>query len=213
MAGHVPQPVSRPRGEAPEIGAAFRARLAAQADAAFASTNDHALKQHLQDPDSRAGTRAQGVAAANLLLPRDPIPEGPTEEQVDQAALRRAAETGDVNALAKMDRRLRRLLAEDEELRGLLKEGAAPPTDPRAMAALQLYRDSFMSLEAQGRDCERDAFSAVMRDDAELLRTLLDKGLRPQGLKNGGGDTLLSLARERGKASCVEVLLQAGLTQ
>merc|ERR1719148_192842 len=108
-------------------------------------------------------------------------------------ALRRAAETGDLEALAQMDKRLKRLLDSDETLQNLLRDGGKGLEDPSAKAALALYRNSFMSLEGRGRNVEKEAFQAVMRDDPDALQDLLNLGVRVD-LRNGGGQTLLQLA-------------------
>merc|ERR1719436_1642082 len=108
-----------------------------------------------------------------------------------------------------MDKRLRNLLDRDDQMQ-LVSDGDLQ--DPHAKAALRLYRESFMSLETvsrgNSRNIEKEAFQAVMRDDAEALQALLGRGVAP-GLTNPGGHTLLQLARERGKAACEEALLDA----
>jgi len=115
------------------------------------------------------------------------------EEPIDIEALRRAAETGDLRGLAKLDRRLQKLLDADDQIQ-LLREGDL--ADPQAKAALRLYRDSYMSLVGSGRNVEKEARQAVMKDDVVALKALLGKGLHPDS-KTPGGHTLLELAREK----------------
>jgi len=155
--------------------------------------------------------QAQMLALEKLLLERPAVGDRPPEEEpLDAEALHRAAELGDLKALSQMDKRLKALLDSDEGLQRILKDDLA---DPLAKEALRLYRDSFMSLEGLQKGTtqipEKEAFQAVMHDDAAALRSLLERGLSPEQ-KNAGGHTLLQLARERGKRSCEEVLLGMG---
>mmetsp|Transcript_45393 Transcript_45393/g.82092 ORF Transcript_45393/g.82092 Transcript_45393/m.82092 type:complete len:218 (+) Transcript_45393:73-726(+) len=198
------------RGAAPPIGEALRSRIAAQADAALAAGRDHPMHLLLHEPDSREDKQAMLKVAERLLLER-PQPEAmddkaSLEDFVDLAALRRAAEAGDLKALAQIDRRLKDVLDADEQLR--LVEGK-DLRDPLAKAAMKLYRESFMSLERAGANIDQEAFQAVMRDDAVTLRKLMGQGLDPS-VKNAGGHSLLQLAQERGKVECTQALLDAG---
>mmetsp|Transcript_84556 Transcript_84556/g.196619 ORF Transcript_84556/g.196619 Transcript_84556/m.196619 type:complete len:202 (+) Transcript_84556:50-655(+) len=189
-------------------GDALRSRLAAQADAALASGVEHPLHQLLLAPQPRTAEqrREQAQALEKFLLERPPGAEPVPQEPLDADALHHAAQAGDLKALAKMDKRLQALLHADDQLQ-LLQEGDL--ADPKAKEALRLYRDSFMGLEAlqRGATCgvEKEAFQAVMRDDAVALEGLLNGGVSPE-LKNAGGHTLLQLAKERGKANCEKLL-------
>lgn len=237
-AGGTSQPDNprRPEGKPAKpdrTGEALKTRLSAQADAAFAASKGDPLK-HLPTaykrgmksaeevkaynesigltPSVMAEARKQGQldadAGAEFLLERPKVDpqEPPHQEVIDHEALRRAAAAGDLEALAAVDKRLAGLIASDPKLQALVKDGDF--THPDHAAALELYRSSFMTLTA-GRDTQREAFQAVMRDDAEALKLLLDKGVRTS-LRNSGGLTLLALARERKKEACEEVLIEAG---
>eukprot|EP00933_Yihiella_yeosuensis_P015790 TRINITY_DN13657_c0_g2_i2.p1 TRINITY_DN13657_c0_g2~~TRINITY_DN13657_c0_g2_i2.p1 ORF type:complete len:211 (+),score=62.44 TRINITY_DN13657_c0_g2_i2:82-714(+) len=195
----------------PPRGEALRMRIAAQADAAFAAGSGDPLRLLLHDPTCREDKLDQYAVAERLLLERPP-PEPDIQEQVaeeppvDLAALRHAAENGDLKALAQMDRRLKGLLDSDDQLKVL--EGK-DLTDEDAQAALRLYRTTFMALERRGANIDKEAFQAVMRDDAVTLRDLLGQGLDPN-VKNAGGHTLLQLAQERGKIECAQELVNHG---
>merc|ERR1712216_975585 len=115
---------------------------------------------------------------------------------------------GNLEVLAQMDKRLKRLVESDVALQSLMKEGGTGLEDPKAKAALALYRESFMALEGHGRNVEKEAFQAVMRDDAPALKALLKLGVQLD-LRNGGGQTLMQLARERMKDGCEQVLMEA----
>uniref|UniRef100_A0A7S1FCT0 Uncharacterized protein n=1 Tax=Noctiluca scintillans TaxID=2966 RepID=A0A7S1FCT0_NOCSC len=189
----------------------YRSRLAAQADAALASATDNPLKQLLLEEKSTRQERWEQVEkAAELLLARPPVDHATVrqEEPVDMEALQRAAELGDLEALARHDPRLRDILRSDETLKKVLTDGGID--DPEATDALRLYLASFTFLR-NGRLLEKEAFKAVIEDDAEALGSLLERGVRPE-LKNPGGQTLLELARERHKPRCEEVMLRAGAT-
>merc|ERR1712216_855081 len=118
---------------------------------------------------------------------------------------------GNLEVLAQMDKRLKRLVESDVALQSLMKEGGTGLEDPKTKAALALYRDSFMALEGYGRNVEKEAFQAVMRDDAPALKALLARGVR-HALRNGGGQTLLQLAQERSKENCEQALVEVGAT-
>jgi len=201
-------------GGGDERGAALRSRVAAQADAALASGGDDRLRRLLSDPpSSKDEEREQMALAAELLLERPPrgAAAGATEDLVDPEELRRAAEVGDLKALASMDKRLRNLLDSDDQMQ-LLNEGDL--SDPHAREALRLYRDSFMALERQGggggaASIEREAFQAVARDDVATLQALLERGLSAN-TKNAGGQSLAQLAMERGSAECARALASSG---
>mmetsp|Transcript_28641 Transcript_28641/g.62318 ORF Transcript_28641/g.62318 Transcript_28641/m.62318 type:complete len:213 (-) Transcript_28641:34-672(-) len=182
-------------------GAALIDRLAAQADAAFASA-DHPLKAFARETD-----KEKLDEAVELLLKR-PTPDefDKGEPPVDLVALRKAAELGDIKALAALDKRLR-LGLDGIDHKQLLEEGDL--TDPAAKEALKLYQDSYMKLETGGRHYTKEAFQAVMKDDVEALTSLLDLGVSPNAT-NSGGHTLLQLAKERGKINCATTLLTAG---
>mmetsp|Transcript_69933 Transcript_69933/g.138495 ORF Transcript_69933/g.138495 Transcript_69933/m.138495 type:complete len:204 (-) Transcript_69933:76-687(-) len=200
------------------MGEAFRNRLAAQADAALASGKDHPLHQlFLEAPPRTAEERQEQMKTLERLLVKKPS-DGSRElpqELLDLDALHRAAENGDLQALAQVDKRLKDLLDSDEIMQ-LLKDGDL--SEPSAKEALRLYRESFMRLEAidrgTGPSCniQKEALKAVTRDDVEELRTLLDRGLNP-GFRNTGGQTLLELARERGSSNCEQLLLDRGATE
>mmetsp|Transcript_90618 Transcript_90618/g.230580 ORF Transcript_90618/g.230580 Transcript_90618/m.230580 type:complete len:207 (-) Transcript_90618:63-683(-) len=194
--------------QADRRGAALKARLAAQADAALASA-DHPLRGLAQKADTLQARRDQLTSAAKLLLERPAVAPRAIQkapDPIDFAALTRAAELGDLKALASMDTRLRGLLDVDDHMR-LLKGGDLD--NPAAKEALRLYKDSFMKLETGGRNFAKEAFQAVMKDDVEALKELLARGVSPD-TKNGGGHTLLELAQERGKTRCAVALLEAG---
>lgn len=191
-------------------GDALKSRLLAQADAAFASASDEfgLRKDMLKQPETREDRWNQVDKGATFLLSR-PVMEPRAlndADEVDAEALRRAAEHGDLKALAKMDKRLQKML-NSEECSQLIEEGNL--TDQEARQALKLYRQSFMALEAGGKDREKEAFQAVARDDAEALRVRLEKGVLPT-CTNAGGYTLLALARERNSEACIEVLMSFG---
>mmetsp|Transcript_113904 Transcript_113904/g.302695 ORF Transcript_113904/g.302695 Transcript_113904/m.302695 type:complete len:197 (-) Transcript_113904:142-732(-) len=188
----------------------------AELDAALASGTDHPLHQLLLEPQPRnAQERREQMDALERLMIRRPqaTAEALSDEPLDADGLHRALRAGDVRALAHMDRRLQALLNPDD-LAQLRKDGEL--TDPKARQALKLYCESFMSLEAaqKGVSCStaKEAFQAVMQDDAEALASLLDAGASPE-LKNAGGHTLLDLAHERGKFACKELLQSRGATR
>merc|ERR1712139_87686 len=165
----------------------------------------------VEEPETPQERQEQSEAAAKLMLQRpamEPVQKA-QEEFIDLEALRLAAETGNLEELAKMDKRLKLLVESDDTLQGLMKDRGSGLQDPVTKAALDLYRESFMALEGRGRNVEKEAFQAVMRDDAVKLKELLDLGVRLD-LRNGGGQTLLQLAQERGKQSCEQVLIEAG---
>ncbi|CAK9028273.1 Uncharacterized protein SCF082_LOCUS18277 [Durusdinium trenchii] len=156
----------------------------------------------------------------------------PHEEPMNLQTLRRAAEEGDLQAMARMDLRLQSALEEDETLRRVgnrnwqliafdvseLSPGqcSRQTEDPKAQAALRLYQDS-VTLGKKNGNIDREAFQAVMRDDADepwrntamVLRQLIGEGLDLE-VTNTGGHTLLQLAQERGKEHCAQVLLREG---
>lgn len=156
--------------------------------------------------------RALPSTAARLLLSRpqrEPREAKQVAEEVDMEALRRAAEAGDLKALAQVDKRLKKLLDSDEILKNAHQEGDL--ADPDAKNALRLYKDSFMSLERGGQDREKQAFQAVTRDDSLELEVLLGCGVSPE-VTNKGGQTLLQVASQRGSVSCLQVLREKGAT-
>eukprot|EP00929_Paragymnodinium_shiwhaense_P006049 TRINITY_DN10886_c0_g1_i1.p1 TRINITY_DN10886_c0_g1~~TRINITY_DN10886_c0_g1_i1.p1 ORF type:complete len:209 (-),score=67.12 TRINITY_DN10886_c0_g1_i1:163-789(-) len=193
-------------------GDALKSRLLAQADAAFACANDdYGLRREmLKQPASREERWNQVDKGAQMLLARPAVEPKmlPDAEEIDVEALRQAAEHGDLKALAKMDKRLQKLLDPDQ-CNQVLEEGDL--VDEEARQALQLYRSTFMSLEANGKDREKEAFQAVARDDSDALKVRLDRGVRPTCM-NAGGYTLLALARERQSEACIRILLEAGAT-
>lgn len=190
-------------------GGALRSRLAAQADAAFASTEDNRLRQLLlKEPASSEEWQEQMAAAEKLLLERPPQSSSASaqrEPPLDVKALQEAARSGDLKTLAQKDKRLKALL-DSEDMARLLKSGDV--SDPLAQEALNLYRESFMYLERHGKT-DRQAFLAVMQDNVEELQELLNGGISANA-RNSGGHTLLQLARERGKTACIQALLEAG---
>eukprot|EP00746_Dinoflagellata_sp_MGD_P000338 gnl/MRDRNA2_/MRDRNA2_100603_c0_seq1.p1 gnl/MRDRNA2_/MRDRNA2_100603_c0~~gnl/MRDRNA2_/MRDRNA2_100603_c0_seq1.p1 ORF type:complete len:194 (+),score=72.91 gnl/MRDRNA2_/MRDRNA2_100603_c0_seq1:98-679(+) len=170
-------------------GAALRDRLAGQLDAAFASKDENELKKLLHAGDQ---DEASELGASHLLVRPKAVAEPKDPLQVDE--LHRAAINGDLAKLGEHDARLKQLLESDDL------------SDPQAAAALKLYRDSFMAFAA-GRDVEKDAFQAVMKDDVEALKALLDGGL-PIDIKNPGGQTMMEVAKERTKAGVMALLAE-----
>eukprot|EP00931_Biecheleriopsis_adriatica_P079809 TRINITY_DN53158_c0_g1_i1.p1 TRINITY_DN53158_c0_g1~~TRINITY_DN53158_c0_g1_i1.p1 ORF type:complete len:212 (+),score=74.91 TRINITY_DN53158_c0_g1_i1:20-655(+) len=197
-------------GTRPPVGEALRSRIAAQADAAFAAGPDSPIRQLLAEPDSREQKKEQLATAEKLLLerPKSEVTDEKVEEEeaIDIFALRKAAEAGDLKALAQIDKRLKDLLDSDERMRVSTGKDLA---DPAAKAAMRLYRESFMALERKGSNIDKEAFQAIMRDDAVKLTDLLGQGL-DKNARNPGGHTLLQLAQERGKVQCAQVLVDAG---
>ncbi|CAJ1392754.1 unnamed protein product [Effrenium voratum] len=194
---------------APGRGLALRERLALQADLALTEP-ENPLRRLMEAPSgSREEDKQRLEEAEQLLLQRPPAPaieDKPMhEEPMNLAKLHQAAMDGDLQAMARMDLRLQGALEEDETLRSLAGKDFK---DPKAQAALQLYQDS-LALGKVGGDIDKQGFQAVMRDDAETLRQLLGRGLDVEA-QNGGGHTLLQLARERGKELCAEVLIREG---
>eukprot|EP00927_Polykrikos_kofoidii_P057744 TRINITY_DN5192_c0_g2_i1.p1 TRINITY_DN5192_c0_g2~~TRINITY_DN5192_c0_g2_i1.p1 ORF type:complete len:201 (+),score=45.74 TRINITY_DN5192_c0_g2_i1:130-732(+) len=195
-----------------KAGDALRARLAAQADAAFASGSDNPLRQLVQNNgETRADRWEQAEAGASLLLTKPAIESRALQiqDELDLEALKRAAENGDLKALAQMDKRLKKLLDADERMQ-ILKEGDL--SDPAARDALRLYRESLMHLESGGHDWAKEACQAVARDDSARLRELLNKGVSPK-TQNAGGSSLLQLARERNSVECMQILVDIGESQ
>eukprot|EP00928_Gymnodinium_smaydae_P092424 TRINITY_DN762_c0_g3_i1.p1 TRINITY_DN762_c0_g3~~TRINITY_DN762_c0_g3_i1.p1 ORF type:complete len:210 (+),score=66.73 TRINITY_DN762_c0_g3_i1:84-713(+) len=201
------------RQEDARFGAAFRDRVAAQADKELAMGPENPLRQAmLNESPSRAERHRQIEEAVKLLLERPPAPASEDSDAqhdpgIDLAALRRAAEAGDLKALASMDRRLQKLLDADARLQ-LLEDSDFQ--EPSVKGALRLYCDSLISLDGECQQREREAFAAVSRDDAEALKDLLSKGVN-KNARNKGGHTLLQLARERRRVACEQALIEAGV--
>mmetsp|Transcript_22603 Transcript_22603/g.41636 ORF Transcript_22603/g.41636 Transcript_22603/m.41636 type:complete len:232 (+) Transcript_22603:41-736(+) len=209
-------------------GNVLRSRLAAKADAALAAPGENPLKTMLleEDPEDRTEKQAKYEAAVSLMLARPPQEREKSEqivqqeeEEIDLAALHAAAEAGDLEALSTMDRRLRRLLDHDEQLQAVVRDGRLS-SHPEASEALRLYRATFMYLQGMRQDAacpesgnmDKDAFQAVMRDDAVALEALVRRGVRLD-IRNKGGQSMLQLAQERKKEECLKVLMDAGAVE
>lgn len=76
----------------------------------------------------------------------------------------------------------------------------------QAKSALALYCATLSAFDA-GPEVERAAFKAVLADDVQALRGMLEGGRLPKGLKNPGGQSLLEVARERRKPAAEELLV------
>lgn len=201
-----------PRGP-PGPALALRQRLARQADDALALP-EHPLRRLLEAaPGTREEEKQLLLEAEQLLLARPKVDVVAVqsrvpahEEPMNLQALRKAAEDGDLQSMARMDLRLQGALEEDEAFRNV---GGTDFQNPKAKAALRLYQDSVTMGRRHG-NIDREAFQAVMHDDPESLRQLIGLGLDIEGTRNAGGHSLLQLAQERGKDQCAQVLLREG---
>jgi len=202
--------LARPCGaKAPktEPGAALRERLAAQADAALSSGEDNALKRYV----ASGGTEGQLSEVEKALLEKPPAQQALCEDRAaaeeNERRLRGAVESRDLKTLAEMDPRLRYLLETDDGMRAVKDHDLK---DPANADALRLYRDAVSESRRPGKICmDREAFQAVVNDDVQALEDLIAAGLS-LGATNGGGYTLLQLARERRKEGVEKLLVDAG---
>eukprot|EP00435_Cladocopium_sp_Y103_P013127 s2170_g3.t1 len=135
--------VPRPRPSGPAL--ALRQRLAQQADEALALP-EHPLRRLLEAaPGTREEEKQRLLEAEQLLLARPKVDVVAVqarvpahEEPMNLQALRKAAEDGDLQSMARMDLRLQGALEEDEAFRNV---GGTDFQNPKAKAALRLYQE------------------------------------------------------------------------
>lgn len=134
--------------------------------------------------DSVQPTAACGQAAIQEQLRRELAPEhiGPLKDLEHL----RAAVDGDLEALQETDVKLRETLEADNDVL----------SDEAASEAMRLYRHALTAFDP-GPEQKRLAFQAVIRDDEEMVRTLLE--YVQWDAQNAGGQTLLEVATDRQK--------------
>ncbi|CAK0874274.1 unnamed protein product [Prorocentrum cordatum] len=205
-----PTVLARPCGtKAPkaEPGAALRERLAAQADAALSSAEDNVLKRYV----ASGGAEGQLGEVEAALLEKPPAQQALCDNRAaveeNERRLRTAVESRDLKTLAEIDPRLRYLLETDDGMRAVQDQDLK---DPANADALRLYQDAVTESRRPGKpSLAADAFKAVMSDDVQALEELIAAGLS-LAVANGGGYTLLQLARERRKAGVEKLLVDSG---
>mmetsp|Transcript_63990 Transcript_63990/g.180522 ORF Transcript_63990/g.180522 Transcript_63990/m.180522 type:complete len:253 (+) Transcript_63990:53-811(+) len=111
-----------------------------------------------------------------------------------------AAAAREVDQLQRFDPRLQDALKEDE---GVLEDAAFGQD---AQDAFKVYCSALAAFDP-GPRLRKFAFQAVISDDDQTLKQMLDSGEVAWDTTNAGGQTLLDVAHERQKDKCREVLM------
>lgn len=122
-----------------------------------------------------------------------PSHKGPVRDLAHlQAVVKR-----DMTQLQSCDPVIKQLAQEDM---GVLEE-----KDPLVQGALQVYCSTVSAFDP-GPNLRKLAFQAVLRNDVQTLKNMLDCGQVQWDTRNAGGQTLLEVAHERQKDACKELL-------
>eukprot|EP00747_Dinoflagellata_sp_TGD_P167446 gnl/TRDRNA2_/TRDRNA2_191879_c0_seq1.p1 gnl/TRDRNA2_/TRDRNA2_191879_c0~~gnl/TRDRNA2_/TRDRNA2_191879_c0_seq1.p1 ORF type:complete len:305 (+),score=75.30 gnl/TRDRNA2_/TRDRNA2_191879_c0_seq1:53-967(+) len=164
-------------------------------------------------PDTEAAGESQATTVPADAMPSDnkDSVEVPADTTAQLSPSHRGPLQDDEHLKALVSSDLEVMQKHDEQLKEILETDKLLLKDPSSDRVLELYRKTMFGLEA-GPEVVSAAFHAVMQDDVEALRVLMNSGALPNDVRNRGGQSLLEVACERKKPLVEQFLLEGQKT-